>query len=252
MCSVFKKCFSTSNNIVEPAESQQEQNTVSIKSYTKTSYQDQFAQPDIVPTNIFNMPQKNIIVFVSSVRPQRMADRALTLVKNAIEARGMKVTVFDPSEMQFELIQNPLHFMNPADAPAWLREANQLILDADGFVIVTAEYNCSLPPALANMMDHFSPASYRHRPVGLVGYSMGPFGGVRALTLLRAYVAEFGMLPLPQNVTMPTVHEALTEDGKDKEGRISKNVEKLVHELEWYVDAISNHKKIAKPSEHSF
>ena len=30
------------------------------------------------------------------------------------------------------------------------------------FVIVTAEYNCSLPPALTNLLDYFPPASFRH------------------------------------------------------------------------------------------
>ena len=29
------------------------------------------------------------------------------------------------------------------------------------FVIVTAEYNCSLPPALTNLLDYFPPASFR-------------------------------------------------------------------------------------------
>ena len=58
-------------------------------------------------------------------------------------------------------------------APAWLLEANQQIEQADGFVIVSSEYNCSLPPALSNMMDHFPPASYRHRPCSIVTYSMG-------------------------------------------------------------------------------
>ena len=34
---------------------------------------------------------------------------------------------------------------------------------ADAFVIVSAEYNSALPPALLNMMDHYPPTSYTHR-----------------------------------------------------------------------------------------
>ena len=105
------------------------------------------------------------------------------------------IVFVDPREMPFELVKTPLHFMsNPAEAPGWLKDANQKIIDADGFFIVSAEYNSTLPPGLTNMLDHFPTASFRHRPVGLIGYSMGNFGGTRALTALRSFVAEFGML----------------------------------------------------------
>ena len=72
-------------------------------------------------------------------------------------------------------------------------------------MIVTAEYNCSLPPALTNLLDYFPPASFRqisidriftnnikrswlsfrHKPVSIAAYSMGPFGGIRAAQLAR-------------------------------------------------------------------
>jgi NAD(P)H-dependent FMN reductase len=84
----------------------------------------------------------------------------------------------DPLETPMELVALPFHFMpNPDDAPAWLKEMHEKIKTADGFIIVTAEYNSTLPPALANMIDHFPPASYRHRPCALVGYSMGKVKG---------------------------------------------------------------------------
>ena len=36
-----------------------------------------------------------------------------------------------------------------------------IIIHLSRFVIVTAEYNCSLPPALTNLFDYFPPASFR-------------------------------------------------------------------------------------------
>ena len=38
-----------------------------------------------------------------------------------------------------------------------------IIIHLSRFVIVTAEYNCSLPPALTNLFDYFPPASFRQR-----------------------------------------------------------------------------------------
>ncbi len=42
-----------------------------------------------------------------------------------------------------------------------------------GIVLVSAEYNATIPPALTNLLDHFPPASYRHKPCSIVTYSLG-------------------------------------------------------------------------------
>jgi len=52
-------------------------------------------------------------------------------------------------------------------------EVDQQIKDCNGMVVVTPEYNATLPPALTAFMDNFSPASYCHKPAALACYSMG-------------------------------------------------------------------------------
>ncbi len=81
----------------------------------------------------------------------------------------------DPAELPLELVKAPLHFIKDPEkeAPEWLLEWNKKIQSADGFIMVSAEYNCGIPPALSNMLDHFPPASFRHRPCGIITYSLG-------------------------------------------------------------------------------
>ncbi|XP_014680187.1 PREDICTED: uncharacterized protein LOC106820158 [Priapulus caudatus] len=80
----------------------------------------------------------------------------------------------DPLEMKFPLLFKPLHFYrDKSEVPEWLRRANQQILDADCYVIVSAEYNHSIPPALSNMIDHFPGSSFSWKPAGIVCYSPG-------------------------------------------------------------------------------
>ena len=75
--------------------------------------------------------------------------------------------------MPFEIVKQPIHFYpNPSDAPEWLREANDKIQNADGYLVISAEYNCTMPPALTNMMDHFPPWSYAYRPAAIAAYSV--------------------------------------------------------------------------------
>ena len=82
--------------------------------------------------------------------------------------------ILDPLLMNFELVREPIHFLpDPSLAPDWMKHAHEQLKAADGFIITSTEYNCSIPPALTNMMAHFPPISYSHRPCGLIGYSIG-------------------------------------------------------------------------------
>ena len=72
------------------------------------------------------------------------------------------------------MLKQPLHFMkDPQSAPKWMIDTNEAIKSADALLVVSSEYNCSIPPALTNVMDYFPPSSYRHKPAGIICYSMG-------------------------------------------------------------------------------
>jgi len=189
------------------------------------------------------MAPRNVILFLGSIRPNRMVDRVLNFVKAEVEAKGFNVTIFDPLEMNFELLKVPLHFYPKDQAPAWLVEANEKIQKADAFLLISSEYNIGIPPALSNMLDHFPPTSFRHRPCGVVTYSMGSFGGIRVMSSIYQMINEFGMLCLPTNLNIPTVHTSITSEGKCSEERLSTKLTKLVDDLVWYTDAFANHKK---------
>lgn len=82
--------------------------------------------------------------------------------------------IADPAELDAPLLKQPLHFMpDQSAAPSWMTETLAKIKEASGFVIVSAEYNCTIPPALTNLLDYFPPAAYRHKPASIVTYSMG-------------------------------------------------------------------------------
>ncbi|MBI3966262.1 MAG: NAD(P)H-dependent oxidoreductase [Chloroflexi bacterium] len=64
---------------------------------------------------------------------------------------------------------------------------------ADGYVIVTPEYNHGYPAALKNALDHTF-VEWHRKPVAFVGY--GGVGGARAIEQLRQVVVELEMAPL--------------------------------------------------------
>lgn len=63
----------------------------------------------------------------------------------------------------------------------------------DGFVVVTGEYNHSVPAALKNALDQAC-KEWMRKPMGFVGY--GGVGAARAIEHLRGIAVELQMVPL--------------------------------------------------------
>jgi NAD(P)H-dependent FMN reductase len=53
-----------------------------------------------------------------------------------------------------------------------MQRVAELLSAADGFVVVSGEYNHSIPAALKNLLDHFQ-SEYHYKPSGIVTYSAG-------------------------------------------------------------------------------
>lgn len=81
----------------------------------------------------------------------------------------------DPVETRFPLLTKSMTQLQyeGIQAPDWLSSINSKLKEADAVVVVSAEYNHSIPPALSNMLDHFPLASYAYKPSGIVCYSTG-------------------------------------------------------------------------------
>jgi len=189
-----------------------------------------------------------ILILLGSVRPARLADRVAIAVKNIVSDEGMEPEILDPAELPLEVVRVPLHFMKePEKAPEWMHETNAKIKSADGFIIVSPEYNCSLPPALTSMLDHFPPGSFRHRPCGIITYSPGSYGGTRLEIVVRPFISELGMVSTPFTVAIPSVHENIQENGKCTSERIANNIAKVVKEVGWYADALKKYKESVPP-----
>ncbi|GAB6028635.1 hypothetical protein CHUAL_004467 [Chamberlinius hualienensis] len=192
-----------------------------------------------------------VVVFFGSVREGRLGYRLATYLKKVLEEKNFSVNLFDPEEMKFPLMAKNVNMYVGSGglhtAPKWLQDAYHKVNDADAYMVVSAEYNHSIPPALSNMMDYFPIPSFSHKPCSIVTYSYGPFGGVRASVQLRTFVGELGMVTPQFIFAVPFVQEALSEDGKPLKDDIPSKAEKAVKELEWFARALKTHKENVGP-----
>ena len=126
------------------------------------------------------------------------------------------------------------------ELPPEVQRLKQLVVDADCYVIVSPEYNHSVPPALASLMGHFGGSCYACKPSAIVTYSNGPWGGMRAAMSIQLLCHELGCLPVSKLCGLPTAQDILDENGipKDSENRMLKQLPAMLAQLEWMAVAM--------------
>ena len=181
--------------------------------------------------------QLKYAVLLGSVRRDRMGIRAARLLLKAIDLRGHAATLVDPMELQLPLLDRMYKEYPKDEAPENLERLASLYREVDGFLIVSAEYNHGIPPALKNLLDHFL-EEYFFRPSAIASYSAGAFGGVRAAMQLRMTLAELGMPSIPSLFPIPRIGDALDEHGTATEPRLAGSMTRFLDEFDWYAGAL--------------
>lgn len=178
-----------------------------------------------------------IAVFYGSVRAQRQGIKAARFITAACRRRGHDVRLIDAAEERLPLLDKMYKEYQKGSAPEPLERLAQVVIAADAYLIVTGEYNHNLPPGLVNLLDHFL-EEYFWKPSGIVSYSVGAFGGVRASVMAREMLAEMGMPSIPSVLPVPKVHDAFDDDGTPRDEAWNRRADKFLAELEWYGDAL--------------
>ena len=126
-------------------------------------------------------PLKTAIV-IGSIREERLADSLLDSLMATFEAfPEIEPYIIDPRELGV----TPWHGDMGSDA---LRRLRQSLAEADGFIVLTPEYNHSFPGALKSLIDA-GKDEWSRKPVGFISYG-GISGGLRAVEQLRLVFAE--------------------------------------------------------------
>lgn len=178
-----------------------------------------------------------IATLVGSVRSDRQGIKAARFVERSLSARGHDVTVVDPVALQLPLLDRMYKEYAKGEAPANLERLAALYRAADAFVVVSGEYNHSIPPALSNLLDHFL-EEYFWRPSAIVCYSSGAFGGVRAAMQLRAMLCELGMPSISSLYAIPKIQDVLDGEGRASDPALDRRFARYASELEWYAEAL--------------
>jgi NAD(P)H-dependent FMN reductase len=183
-------------------------------------------------------------IIVGSTRPTRAADLVLPWVTKAAAAHGgFEVEVLDLRDWPLPIFSEHFGTLGDPTDPTYsdpiVRAWNKKIKEADAYLVLTPEYNHSLPGVLKNAIDSvFASFGFRNKPVGIIGYSSGIGAGIRSVEHLAQVLIEAEAVPLRSTVLIPQVTTAFDAAAlpKDPMTRVSLGI--LLDDLAWWSGAL--------------
>lgn len=145
-----------------------------------------------------------------SLRVESLNARLLGYLGRELARRG-----HEPAPFTGPALAMPL-YVEGLPTPEEALALQQAMLEAQGLVLVSPEYNAGIPGHLKNAVDWLStlkPSPWAGLPVLLCAASPGAFGGARGLMAWRATLANMGALAVPEVLTVPHADEQLQADG---------------------------------------
>lgn len=187
------------------------------------------------------------LVFIGSQRqstppyPARLGERVARACALRLTAHEVPHAFVDPLKIELPNPFKPHFSYAKGKAPEALDDLARQIGEADGYVMVSPEYNHSMSPALAHLLNHFGSSLFSFKPSAIVTYSAGQWGGARAAVNMRTYLAELGCLPVSAMIHVPKAQEVFDESGTYLNGAESDHwdryLDRTLKQLLWWAEA---------------
>lgn len=182
-----------------------------------------------------SLPRLGIIV--ASVRDGRAGLPIAEWFLDAARRHGAFVPeLIDLKAVALPLLDEPHHprlrKYTRESTHAWSRTVAAL----EAVVIVTAEYNHGIPPALVNALDHVS-VEWNYKAAGFVSYG-GQSGGMRAVQMTKPMLSALKMVPIVEAVAIPFFTQQMDEGRFNGNDAQAKAAEAMLTELARWTTAL--------------
>jgi NAD(P)H-dependent FMN reductase len=145
-----------------------------------------------------------IQIILGSTRKNRFSEKPGAYLLDELKKReGVSAELIDLRDW-------PLPFYDEAASPTSLKgnfqnelakKWNAKIAEADGYIIISPEYNHGITAVLKNAMDWVYGDSWAKKPFGAVSY--GSTLGARSIAALRTVAIECQLVPIRNSIHIP-------------------------------------------------
>jgi len=173
-------------------------------------------------------PPIRFLVFEASLGSKSLNDRLATLVASVIEQRA-GVDRARMSELDCPSYDHDVE--KATGLPPGAEQLRRRLEAAHAFVIVSPEYNASMPGSLKNLIDWVSRASpqpFNGKQGLLFSASPSMSGGNRGLWALRIPLEHLGARVYPDMFSLAQAHQAFDVSGRLAEAALQKRLERTI------------------------
>lgn len=175
-----------------------------------------------------------ILGFAGSLRKSSY-NRIVLKIATGLAPHNVEIEAFDLDGIP------PFNQDLEEDPPQKVKDFKRKIREADAILMVTPEYNYSVPGVLKNAIDWasrpYGDNALDGKPVGIMGASLGNLGTARAQYHLRQSLVFLNMFPLNQpEVMIPFAQEKFDEKGNVRDEHTREKIDELVQALvQWTI-----------------
>ncbi len=186
---------------------------------------------------------RKILAFAGSARKESFNKKLVTIAAEGARQAGAEVTIIDLADYPMPLFDQDLEAEK--GMPETAHAFKQLLIEHDGLLIASPEYNSAFSPLLKNAIDWASRATeeneapliaYKGKYAAIMATSPGGLGGLRGLVFLRMLLGNIGVTVLPDQQAVPSAFQAFDEAGGLKDEKLQMKITalggELVHQLE--------------------
>lgn len=156
-------------------------------------------------------------LIVGTNRPGSNTRKVAHCVEEAYAELRVPLRVLDLHDLPGEIFSASSY----AEKPKSFHPFAEAIVQAAGLIVVTPEYNGSMPGVLKYFIDMLKfPESFERRPVCFVGLSAGIWGALRPIEQLQQIFGYRNAWIYPERVFLPQIHNLLNESGRLKDAEL--------------------------------
>lgn len=184
------------------------------------------------------MTTPKILAFAGSARAESFNRKLAAVAARGAQEAGAEVTLVNLGDFAMPIYHGDLE--ENEGIPAGALAFKKLLLEHDGLLIASPEYNSAFSPLLKNAIDWASRAesddepalaAYRGKVAAIMSASPGGLGGLRGLVFLRMLLENIGVMVLPKQRAISKAYEAFDDAGELKDEREREGIHALAADL---------------------
>jgi chromate reductase len=178
-----------------------------------------------------------ILAFAGSGRKNSYNFSIAKCAAKGADIDGLDVTIIDMSEFDMPIFNEDLEA--EIGLPANAKKFKQLLIDCDGFIIASPEYNSGYSALLKNAIDWASRMEEGEKPLqafrgkyaAIIASSPGGLGGIRGLVSLRMLLGNLGITVLPNQLAVSGINQLVDENHQVSDKKTQENLHAIGRSL---------------------